>query len=138
LPTSAWDGARPSFFVEELPERDDAVRSQFSKPYVFFVGSHEGCGCGFQYGQHEGFEEDPEELAAAEESRRRLAEFLAAALKDQAEVELFACWDGDQAARPEHHGRMSPSHLLRDRAHFREKELLVVSDAPSKTHRGGL
>lgn len=129
LPTLAWDEARPGFYVEALSERDEAVRRRFSKPCIYHVGSHEGCGCGFQYGQYEEFETDREELAVAEESRRRLSEFLAAALQHQAEVELFACWDGDQAAMPEHHGRMSPSDLLHDRFHFREKELLVVSAA---------
>ncbi|MFO0960713.1 MAG: hypothetical protein U0800_25305 [Isosphaeraceae bacterium] len=128
LPTLAWDEARPSFYVKELSERDEAVRRHFSKPCVYFVGSHEGCGCGFQYGQYEGLEEDCEELASAEESRRRLSEFLVVALRHQPEVELFACWDGDQGATPEYRGRMSPSDLLRDRAHFREKELLVVSE----------
>lgn len=131
LPTLTWDEARPGFYVEDLPERDEAVRSQFSKPHLYYVGSHEGCGCGFQYGRYEEFEEAPEGLAAAEESRRRLSEFLAAALKDQTEVELFACWDGDQAARSEHRGRIRPSDLLRTRAFFREKELLLVREAPS-------
>jgi len=129
LPTSAWDEARPGFHVEELSKRDEAVRKQFSKPCIYYVGSHEGCGCGFQYGQYEELEQDREESAAVEESRRHLSEFLATALQGQAEVELFACWDGDQAATPEHRGRMSPSDLLRDHAHFREKELLVVSEA---------
>ncbi|OJW15622.1 MAG: hypothetical protein BGO49_15335 [Planctomycetales bacterium 71-10] len=145
LPTSAWDEARPGFHVEELSKRDEAVRKQFSKPCIYYVGSHEGCGCGFQYGQYEELEQDREESAAVEESRRHLSEFLASAaveesrrhlseflataLQGQAEVELFACWDGDQAATPEHRGRMSPSDLLRDHAHFREKELLVVSEA---------
>lgn len=129
LPTSAWDEARPGFYVEELSERDEAVRGRFSKPCIYYVGPHECCGCGFEYGQYEELEQGREESAAVEESRRLLSEFLAAALRSQAEVELFACWDGDQAAMPEHRGQMIPSDLLRDRAHFREKELLVVSEA---------
>ncbi|WP_165223088.1 hypothetical protein [Aquisphaera insulae] len=131
LPTSAWDETRPCFYVEELSDRDKSVRGQFSKPCIYFVGSHEGCGCGFQYGQYEGLEEDLEQLAAARESRRRLSEFLAVALQHQPEVELFACWDGDQSATPDYRGRMRPSDLLRDRTHFREKELLLVSGDPA-------
>ena len=65
LPTSAWDETRPSFHVRELVERDEPVRRQFSKPHVYYVGSHEGCGCGFQYGQYAGFEDDAAGLAAA-------------------------------------------------------------------------
>jgi hypothetical protein len=127
LPTSAWDPTRPHFHVTELSDRDEPVRRQFSKPCVYYAGSHEGCGCGFQYGEYEGEEEDAA-LAAARDSRRRLAEFLAAALQHQSEVELFACWDGDQATPAEHRGRVRPADLVRDRTFFREKELLVVSE----------
>jgi hypothetical protein len=126
LPTVAWDETRPRFHVTELSGRDEPVRRQFSKPWVYYVGSHEGCGCGFQYGE---FEEDDAAWAAAQDSRRRLAEFLAVALQHQVAVELFACWDGDQAAEPEHRGRVRPVNLMHDRTSFREKELLVVSEA---------
>lgn len=132
LPTSAWDAARPGFHVTELSDRDAPVRRQFSKPYVYYAGSHEGCGCGFQYGE---YEDEPAALAAGRDSRRRLAEFLAAALRHQPEVELFACWDGDQAAEPEHCGRVRPADLTRGRTFFREKELLVVSEADGEPSR---
>jgi hypothetical protein len=129
LPTLAWDEARPGFHVAELSDRDEPVGRQFSKPCVYYVGSHEGCGCGFQYGQYEGIEVDPAELTAARDSRRRLSEFLAVALQHQSVVELFACWDGDQAAEPEYRGRMRPSDLVRDRTDFREKEWLAVTES---------
>jgi hypothetical protein len=125
LPSLAWDEARPAFHVAELPEADEPVRGQFSEPHVYAVGSHEGCGCGFQYGQYDGSDDDP----AARDSRRRLAAYLAVALQHQSAVELYACWDGDQTAPPEHGGRVRPVDLVRDRTFFREKELLVVSEA---------
>lgn len=124
LPALAWDQARPNFHVIELDDREEPVRCRFSKPYVYYVGSHEGCGCGFQYGEYTGFEEA--DLAQRQASRRCLAEFLAVALQHQLEVELFACWDGDQSAPPEHRGRLRPMDLIRDRTFFREKEFLVV------------
>ncbi len=129
LPTLTWNEAHPAFYVTELDDRHQPVRGQFSKPCVFYAGSHEGCGRGFQYGEYEGFDREPEDLAAAQDSRRRLAEFLALALEHQSEVELFACWDGDQAAEPEHRGRVTPADLVRDRTYFREKELLTISEA---------
>jgi hypothetical protein len=130
LPLAAWDEARPGFHVAELRRRDEPVRRQFSMRCVYYVGSHEGCGCGFQYGQHEGLEEDPGRLAAAREARRQLSEYLAAALRDRPEVRLFACWDGDQGSEPAHRVRMQPADLLGDRVHFREKELIVVTAGP--------
>jgi hypothetical protein len=133
LPTSAWDQAKPGFYVTEVANSDEPVRRQFSKPYVYYVGSHEKCGCGFQYDQWEGDEEDALKLDAVQHSRLRLAEFLSAALQHQSAVELFACWDGDEACLPEHRGCVRPADLLRDRAYFREKEFLVIAEtsAPS-------
>ncbi len=128
LPTSAWDEARRRFYVTALSEGDEPVRRQFSKPCVYYVGSHEGCGCGFQYGEHEWLEEDPVALAAAQDSRRCLVEFLSVALQHQPTVELFACWSGDEAAPPEHHGTARPLDLIRGRTFFRERELLVMSE----------
>jgi hypothetical protein len=129
LPTSAWDEACPTFYVRTLTEGDEPVRRQFSKPYVYYAGSHEGCGCGFQYGQYEGCEEDAAALAAAQGSRRKLAEFLSLALQHQATVEVFACWDGDQGAPPEHRGHARPVDLVRGCTFFNERELLVMSES---------
>jgi hypothetical protein len=101
-------------------------RRHFTKPCVYYVGSHEMCGCGFQYGEYQGFEEEAD-LPQKRQSRRLLAEFLAVALQHQAAVELFACWDGDEEQEPEHRGRVRPADLLRARTFFRERELLIVS-----------
>ena len=127
LPTSAWDQARPRFYVEEVSDRDAPVRRQFSKPCVYYAGSHEGCGCGFQYGEHEGFEEEAD-VTDNRESRQRLAEFLAVALQHQPAVEVFACWSGDEGTPGEHRGRVRPADLLGGRTFFQERELLVVSE----------
>src|SRR5687768_14542572 len=113
LPTVAWDQARPRFHVEEVGGADHPVRGQFSKPHVYYAGSHEHCGCGFQYGEHEGVEES--DLADKVESRWRLAEYLADALKHQAAVEVYSCWSGDEGEPVEHRGRIRPSALVRER-----------------------
>ena len=127
LPTLPWSQAQPRFHVTELSERDEPVRSKFSKPHVYYAGSHEGCGCGFQYGEYEGYEEEAD-LPEKQTSRRRLAEYLAVALRHQPEVELFVCWDGDQATEPAHRSRIRPAELLQGRTYFQERELLVVAE----------
>jgi hypothetical protein len=128
LPTWPFDRDRPGFHVTSLSDREAPVRRQFSKPFVYYLGSHECCGCGFQYGENEGCEEEAD-LPDKRESRRRLAEFLGVALQHQPAVEVFARWDGDEAAKPEHRRHVRPSDLVGNRTSFREKELLVVSEA---------
>lgn len=124
LPTIAWDERQPGFHVTELGERDEPVRKQFSKPCVYYLGSHEQCGCGFQC---DTMHEDAAALAAKRESRRRLVEFVEVALQHQSAVELFACWDGDQAAAAQHRERLRPRELLKREA-FQEKEFLLITN----------
>src|SRR5260370_30647533 len=109
LPKSCWAPARRCFHVVEVAERDQPVRRQFSKPHVYYAGSHEGCGCGFQYGEYEEEEEDAATLAAAQDSRRRLGEFLSVALQHQTPVEVFPCWNGADADPPEHPWGLRPA-----------------------------
>ena len=129
LPTSEWDSNRPAFYATGLARNDEEiVRRQFSKPFVYYLGSHEGCGCGFQHGQCAEYEGEHESIIAAQESRRRLIEFVSAALGRQESVELFACWEGDQGAPPLTQRQLRPRDLFRDRCYFLEKEFVVVSE----------
>jgi hypothetical protein len=127
LPTIVWRPKCPHFHVTELIDRDEPVKQHFSKPFAYYAGSHEGCGCGLQYGEYEGIEEDADSLAAAKESRQNLADYLTVALQHQQTLEVFACWDGDQNAPPEYRDYARPTDLIRHRTFFRERELLVIS-----------
>ena len=124
LPVIPWDEDRPAFHAKEVAEHEPA-RRQFSKPYVYYVGAHEGCGCGFQYGQDPSVE-DEKDVALAKTSRRELVKYLRRALATVAMVELYACWDGDQAANPVGRSVVSPNDLLKSRTFFEEKEFLQI------------
>jgi hypothetical protein len=128
LPTLAWNDARPGFHITDLMEAHSPVRRRFSKPYAYYVGSHEGCGCGFQVGQYAACDEDATALAAGQSSRRLLVDFLKVALQHQQTVELFACWDGDQGAEPEHRTTIGPQALLDERTYFLEREWMLISE----------
>ena len=80
--------------VRPVTGSEELVRAHFTKPYAYFLGSHTGCSCGFQYG--EGVEEDAE----GRESVRALGAFLEKAVESGGPLELFACWDGDEAQPP--------------------------------------
>jgi hypothetical protein len=100
LPLQPFDQRAPAFNVAELTSHEDGVRQQFSKPFVYSLGAHTHCGCGFDRGQAN--PDHPGELPAAEDSLRHLRSYLAEALRVAGPVELFACWDGDQGAGPDH------------------------------------
>ena len=100
LSLRVFDPAAPAFNVANLEGREVAVRTQFSKPFVYALGAHTGCGCGFDRDQAN--PADPAELRATETALEGLHAYLQEALELAGSLELFACWDGDQAATPDH------------------------------------
>jgi hypothetical protein len=91
LPELAEGTPPPPLSARRVQGAEDAVRARFTKPHLYFLGAHTGCSCGFQYG--EGVDEDAE----GRESVRRLGAYLGAAVARVGPVELYACWDGDEA-----------------------------------------
>lgn len=90
---------------------DAPVRARVTLPHVRYVGSHEGCGCGYNSGglACEGLarvtevtpmldamtDDERAAFAADQRSRERLRAIVEGALGHGA-VEVFACWDGDE------------------------------------------
>lgn len=127
LPLVSWNPQTPAFHVRALDANADSVRVHFSKRHVYYVGSHEGCGCGFSYGQWEG--EKADDVAAARTSVARFAEYLTAATRAAGALELYACWDGDQAAEPAHRLEMRPPQIGGPAFWFEERTFAVIVPA---------
>ena len=120
VPTSDWSEEDPHFHVQEWADGLGAVKRHFSKAYVYYLASHEGCGCGFEWDAREGMREleecaqewetMSEELKEAigwspsderrwYEARKKAAEdlatFLKRLLKETHELELGVFQSGD-------------------------------------------
>jgi hypothetical protein len=124
LPLVAWNKDQPGFFVAELHPERESVRVQFSKPYVYYVGAHSGCGCGFAYGRNPEYEEDIEENRG---SVTRLSQYLTKAAEQNETIELFACWEGDQAEEPVKRRKATPSDIGGESFWFEEREFLLIA-----------
>lgn len=124
LPLIAWDAAHPAFNVRPLDERGAPVRKHFTKPNVYYVGAHSGCGCGFEYGRWEN--EDPDESREGRKSVESLAGYLRDAASNAGDVELYACWDGDEAMAANRQIAMTPKDFARDAFWFEERTLATV------------
>jgi len=104
--------ANAAITVRELDAREQGVAQWFSQPFVYYVGAYEGCGCGFNYGRYPiENESDQEQYAASRQSVQQLAAYLAQALEQAAELELFVCWDGDQGQAPHTRAVLTPADL---------------------------
>ncbi len=126
VPEIPWNESEPAFHVR-VESPGSPVRNQFALPHLFYVGSHEGCGCGFQLGEYPGYEDD--EALAKGKSLRDLAGYLEFQLAEGRKLTLYACWAGDEASAYEHCRTITPRDLLGESFFFLEKELVRVEGA---------
>lgn len=117
----SWNKESPAFYVEEV-NASEPVRKQFSGKYVYYAGSHEGCGCGFS---KDG--EPPEELAICQANYDALGAVIRTATQYGAKVQIFTCWEGDQADEPESVQAITLKALTEPSYELQQLELLNVA-----------
>ena len=98
LPAIQWDSTRPGFNVEALPSSESRVRRQFSRRHVYIIGSHTS-----------------------------LQAYLRRAIASAREVELYSCWDGDQAADPDHRLVLAADDVGPTMSWFPDRTYAIVS-----------
>ena len=123
LPRIPWHDDSPSLHVADLDETAMAVRDRFTLPYVCYVGSHKGCGCGFQCEEHPDLLDEEDELLC-HESRANLTKLLQEQLASGNRLQLYACWAGDEHERAKHSREAVPEQLMTGRMHFLEREFI--------------
>lgn len=96
LPLVPWDPKKPTFHVVPLDEENHHVRKILPYPFIYYVGSHEGCSCAFNY-EHD--------IKAAVELR----DYLRRALTITNEIEGFSCRPGHSDLKIKHSVVVSPS-----------------------------
>jgi len=129
LPLIEWQENVSIFCVMELSEDEKLVRRQFSKPFVYYLGSYEGCSCGFSYNNEPIEDEDDRRGdAVARESVRQLSKYLSDAVR-RGSVEMYACWDGDQEAEPEERLEVGADFFGGEAFAFKEKQFFKVEGA---------
>lgn len=114
-------------YFRVTPEAPEApVRVQLDQPHVYYVGSHEGCGCGFR-SRALGLEglrafaevlpllpalldDEREELLAEQRSREFLSDVIREALLG-GKVEVLSCWAGEEAEPPSVVKDVSPEYF---------------------------
>lgn len=126
LPFIAWDENTPAFHVTEVREAELKVRQQFKKPHLYYLGSHTGCGCGFDDAQNN--ERNVDEHAATERTLNALGAYLAAAVATAGTLELYSCWDGDQGTQPDCRLELSPASFGAGMKWLAERTYVRISD----------
>lgn len=148
VPRQPSDPPEPEFnwhehdyhYIESVPD-DAPVRGRFTTPHVSYVASHKGCGCGYnadEYlcGDYHEFAEvvdllealtadERQDFLASQRSRERLRDVVTAALAG-GEVQVFACWAGDENVAALEHQEVDAEWCARQLQPLAERVLYRV------------
>jgi hypothetical protein len=126
LPLVPWDERHRGFHVDaidETQEQDRVVRERLGTPYVYYAGSSDGCGCGFQFQQDPEWAKERGEYELELATLRAFRDYLDSALQQLHEVRFFAFWEGESWKEPMEHRRLVPDDLTREDFLFVEGEV---------------
>ncbi len=138
LPEIPWDEENPAFYVtSKLWEKAECIRSIFTKPYVYYLGSDQKCGCGFGYDNYEeekrAYVNHPELMAKTiaahergHENIRRLREYLEAAI-ELGDVELYGPLGGNEDTEPKYRMHIGPSYFTGEEVIIQAGQFFIVS-----------
>lgn len=126
-PLVPWEETSPAFYVSNSDDDIEKVRGRFGKKFVYYIGSDNGCGCGFKRDPEGEFSQlEPEERQSKRENHRRLFEYVADCLRSEKEIELFGCWSGDEELPGEGCRTVIVDDLADRTFWFKEREKVVV------------
>lgn len=117
----------PAFHVAEVGGNEDMVRGQFTLPEVVYIGSDQGCGCGFRYSLSDGYskaaeiEFDDANLAETQPNQLKLKAYLEEDFKEEPFIELYGCWSGDEGQPRELSAEINLSQITDPKFCFRER-----------------
>ena len=130
----SWKEDQPALFILETGDNDRGVSKHFTKPFLRYVGSDQGCGCGFRHVMFQGGGWPEESIINPDESvdedrqtnHRQLHEVLTSLPEDCRCVELYGCWEGDFDEACEGTAEIRVDDILEPAFHFRERFGYVV------------
>lgn len=123
----SWNKQEPGFYIIDLSEREETVKTQFSKPNIYYAGSHQRCGCGFVYDNLSPDAKDAfTKNELSKQSVRDLVEFLNNELQKGNELELFFCWEGNENSEPRYNIEMMPTELIASRFPLKESTFVKI------------
>ena len=126
--TPAWDENHPAFYVGD-PSADEMklVREKLPHQHIRFLGSHEGCGCGFRC-EHDGFlfGREGEEAFVEASDHIALVVYLRSLPSQERPMQIFGCWSGDEGEEVAYRRECTIAELGSPTFAFREREVITL------------
>jgi hypothetical protein len=114
-----WNPDARTFNTSHSTTYESAVRRHLKRRYVYHLGAHTQCGCGFMRNG----DSEPQEVDA---SRTALSEFLRR-VREHGPCELFVYWPGDPVGDLTAELTRAPSELVLDEEWIVEGTLTHVT-----------
>jgi len=101
LRTIKWDKKNRKLNVNQLEAKDKKIKKIFSKPHIYYIGSHLNCGCGFFYESSLTPNCDETEVEKqVKKSQEELKKYIKESLDKSKEIELYVSWEGEKEKGP--------------------------------------
>lgn len=110
------------FYLRELKENENFVYQNFTKRFVYFVATAEGCSCGFLM---DGIYPDMPEFVEIRETYHIFSKFLQTNLKGET-LEIFVCWIGEEAENPIKFETLTTSEISQTSFNFEENHFYTI------------
>jgi hypothetical protein len=99
------------------------LRSKFSKPNLYYVGSDTSCSCGFQF---DSSDIDKPDSVDNLKSPARLVDFLKERTRTE-DIEFYCCWEGDWQDNIESKDEIIIDEIFVDKNYFGLKEKQFIT-----------
>jgi hypothetical protein len=128
-PIIEFDEKSPSFNTKVLEEKELGLKRHFSLINVIYIGSDEGCGCGFNHAllDDNGWLPVINENQNNAENQRKLFEYINASFYNQEYVEIYGVWNGDPKLKPVINEEIDLELLLHPDFFFKEQGFYKVN-----------
>jgi hypothetical protein len=125
--TSEWKEKEIFFYLEDLRDVDIEIKKKFSKSNVYYVGSWQGCSCGyFCSPEYAETESDLEEINYTKKSIIKFVEFTKQKLKEESKLEIYLCWEGDQYLEPKRKYTTTPDKLIGTSLQMEDLDFITI------------
>ena len=123
LPLVEWSPG--AVFGVTALEDHPPLPAEMGQPYLYDIGSHTSCGCGFdRFGGGIGYGEDYDYDGLTAQSLDALADYLDRAIGQGSTLALYYVWTGEENQPVEHRSTIWPDRL-RDPAFVLENRHLI-------------
>jgi hypothetical protein len=121
LPIQLRNDKAPAFYTEGADDYRGSLPI-FSKPHIYYLGSHMGCGCGFLIDEAV----DTPKYRAAMQTRLQLVNFLRQ-VTTLGSVEMWMTWEGEEAFPPKARAHICPKDIIEGLVTFYDGQFFIVT-----------